>query len=415
MKRREFLKWAGVSAVGALLPTSCESGGVAGPDAGPAGRDAGTSGPDAASAPDGSARVDAGLGAKLLHYFTDFAEPELAIHGGTTVPMSSEGTGVVRASFGDAGHEALFFPRDAASGHEDHPPGGGEYRMPADLDEAWLFKGAIFDVDPRRLSIDLIDAHTHPFNRAADGSIVPDSGPLLEVEQAQGVAMALTMVNGTFADQLALVGGMCQSRAWLVPLVWIEPQRDAVADVEAMLRDHGCKGLKFHPTLSAYDADGPLMDQFLELARRYRVPVQLHSATDDHATPERIAALARRFPDVSVVMVHTELGAIDKHHALSTIVDLPNVFAETSWTNPDGVLLAMQLLDSSRTLFGTDATVDGREHYTKQSIADPSGQYTLTLPEVISQVRARADPDAFANWARLTVTRLYGLRFKPIA
>jgi hypothetical protein len=72
----------------------------------------------------------------------------------------------------------------------------------------------------------------------------------------------------------------------------------------------------------------------------------------------------------------------------------------------------MQMLDSSRTLFGTDATVDGWQHFTNKSIADPSGQYTLTIPDVIAQVRARANADAYANWARLTAIRLYDLRFK---
>jgi predicted TIM-barrel fold metal-dependent hydrolase len=110
-------------------------------------------------------------------------------------------------------------------------------------------------------------------------------------------------------------------------------------------------------------------------------------------------------------MVHTGLGILDKTAVLQAIALQPNVYAETSWTNPESILQAMAVLDSSRTLFGTDATVDGWAHFTNQSIADPAGAYTYSIPETVAAVRAAAHPAAFENWARLTATRLYGLRF----
>jgi hypothetical protein len=352
---------------------------------------------------------------KRIHYFTDFQKPEVRVRVGSSVnvtPMSSEEPGLSFAQAGEAGREMVFFLADGATAAEDHPPGGNDYRAASDLDELWIYKGTVFDVDPRSLIIDLIDAHTHPYNRAADSSIVSDPAPLLAVVAAQGIGLALTMAEGPFAEQKSLVGGLVQQHPWLVALLWIEPATDSPAKVEAMVRDEGFRGLKFHPTISAYDADGPLMDGFLQVASKYGVPVQIHSATDSPSTPERIAALAKRFPDVKIVMIHTELGALDKNHALSVIQSLPNVYAETSWTNVEGIMLAMQLLDSSRVVFGTDATVDGYDHFTKTSIADASGQYTLTIPKVIEQVRAKVGADAFENWARLNAIRLYGLRFK---
>lgn len=417
MRRREFLKLAGASAAAILVPGACSPSVSSSPDAGRS--DASTSGRDAAGGPDAAPpEPDAGPrpGTKTLHYFTQWASPVAVLEGGATVTLATEEAGVLaRGEVGDVGQETLLFLKDPASGNEDHPPRASDYRIPADVSEAWIWKGAVFDVDPRRLSLDLIDAHTHPFDRQTDGSIVPDTGPLLAVERAgTGIGLALTMVSGTLAEQRAMIGPLVRDNPWLVPLCWVEPQRDGAADVEAMLTVHGFKGLKFHPTLSAYDADGPLMDAFLEVARQRRVPVQLHSATDEHAKPERVAALARRFPDVAVVMVHTELGADDKTHALDAIEALPNVYAETSWTSPDGALLAMQRLDSSRTLFGTDATVDGRAHFAKQSVSDGKGGW-ITVLQAVEQVRSRANPDAFANWARLTAVRLYGLRFAPLA
>ena len=368
---------------------------------------------------DAGARSDAGSAVgKTLHYFTQWASPEAVVRdaaGTVAVALATEEAGtLVRGVVGTLGQEALLFLRDPASGNEDHPPRATDYRLPADVDEAWIWKGAVFDVDPRRLTIDLIDAHTHPYHRLADGTLIADAAPLLDVERSgTGIGMALTMVKGPLADQRSLIGPLCRDHPWLVPLAWIEPTTDTAAEAEAMLTAHGFKGLKFHPTLSAYDADGPLMDAFLAVAQKLHVPVQLHCATDSHATPERLAALAKRFPEVPIVMVHTELGASDKQHALGAVQALPNVYAETSWTSPDGALLAMQLLDSSRTLFGTDATVDGREQFTKRSVSDGKGGW-ITISEAVAQVRTRAHPDACANWARLTAVRLYDLRFKPL-
>jgi hypothetical protein len=283
--------------------------------------------------------------------------------------------------------------------------------IPADLDEAWLFRGAVLDVDPRRVDVGFIDAHTHPYRRTAAGELEPDTTALLEVEQRQGITRALTMVRGTFAEQRAVVGALCHAHPWLVPIAFVQAEHDDVEGAAALLRE-GFRGLKFHPARSGSDADGPHMNPFMELARRARVPVQVHCATDAHSTPERLAALARRFPDVPVVMVHTELGALDKHHALDLVQGLPNVYAETSWTNPEGVLLAMARLGPRRTLFGTDATVDDRAQFEKASIADAQGQYTWSIPRVMAEVRARASPEAFTDWAWLSVVRLYGLRLK---
>ncbi len=424
MRRRDFLKATAASAAGLVLgPLGCDSNSDPGADATVTGSDAGrrdasSPGADAATAgPDSGMHRDAGATRKVLHYFTDFSAPTVVLREGSgTSPwaMGSEGTGLARVEFGAAGSDAFFFLRDGAAGSEDHPPGGGDYRMPADLDEAWISKGTVFDVDPRGLTLDLVDAHTHPYDRAQDGTIIPATGPLLAVGRSAGIGLCVTSVKGPLAEQRTMVGALARDHAWLVPLVWVEPTRDTAADIEPFLRDDRWRGLKFHPTISAYDADGPAMDAFMALARKYEVPVQLHTATDEHARPARVAALASRFPDVKVVMVHTELGAADKRPALELVKGLPNVYAETSWMNADGVLLAMQLLDSSRTLFGTDATVDGKDHFKKTSIPDSSGNYTLTIPDVIAQVRARAHPDAYANWARLTATRLYGLRFRSL-
>lgn len=412
MNRRKFLRIAATGAASAIAPVIFE-GCVSGNDLSPAERrlDAGS---DPAS--DGG-QADPTTGeTRTLHYATTFLEPELRVREGAgyrSLPMQLGIDGRFVAAL-PAGAATFFHVRDAAGRGEDYPPRGGDYRLAADYEEAWLEKGTFFDVDPRSLGFELVDAHTHPYGRAEDGSFTFDSSALLAVERAQGIGVALTTCKGTLAAQRADLLSLCRAEPWILPLVWVEPLRDSPTEVERLL-DEGFRGLKFHPTVSGYPADGEAMDPFLELSERRCLPVQIHTAIDDNARPERFVALARRFPGVDLVMVHTELGALDKTHALGLIRDLPNVFAELSWTNPESVLQTMAALDSSRTLFGTDATVDGHEQYEKQSIADPDGDYVYSIPDVVAKVREQAHPDAFANWARLTAIRLYGLRFAHFA
>jgi predicted TIM-barrel fold metal-dependent hydrolase len=363
------------------------------------------------------AKTDRGrpAGHKVLHCFTELREPEVVVREGRgerTVAMARAGDGLFVADIADAGADVELSVRDRRDGREDRPPGAQTWWLPGELHEAWLDHGTVFDVDPRRISIELIDAHTHPFRGKVDGKFVADAGPLVR-SPSQGIGMALTMVTGSLAEQRALLEPLVRANPWLVPLVWVKPATDSVSEVASML-DAGFRGLKFHPTIDGYNADMRAMDGFLELARSRRLPVQIHSATDDPSLPSRIIDLARRFPRVPVVMVHTELGALSKTAVLAQIREVPNIYAETSWTNPESILEAMATLDSSRTLFGSDATVDGYEHFTKKSIANPKGEYVYSIPEVIARVREQADPAAFRNWSKLNAIRLYGLRFRTL-
>ncbi len=370
-------------------------------------------GADLAVADSGGPALDLGGGApgKVLHYRTDFVDPRVVLSDGRTLPLLPERDAWVRAvDLGPAGAELRFSLRDAADGREDHPPGGGTYRMAADLDEAWLDRGTLFDVDPDTLDLDLIDAHTHPLARQG-GGFVYDPAPLVGQLAQRGFQRALTSQEGPIEWQRSVVGDLCRNNPILVPLVWVDPTSQTAAEVEPLLRDAGFRGLKVHPVVDDFPADDARMDPLCVLAARYQVPVQLHSSTDDVASPSRIAALARRHPTVAFVMVHTELGALDKGPALATIRDLPNVYAETSWVGPDSILQILDTLDSSRCLLGTDATVDGWQMYTNRSIPDANGNYVYTVPAAIEEVRRRAHPGAFANWSHLTAIRLYDLRF----
>ena len=354
---------------------------------------------------------------KQLHVYSDFSQPVvlLGTPGGTqTVPLNHVWPGHHVADL-PIGHEDVYFAiQDKVSGRTQTLFNGDWYRLPGDMPEAWWRAGAVLDVNPDAIGFDLIDSHTHPYDRDHAGRMVYDDRIMLELLPRQGVGMAITMTAGPLDRQRRRIAALVKNRPWIVPLVWVHARQDSAEQVEVLLRDHGFRGLKFHPTVDRYAADGPAMDAMLRLAERYNVPVQIHSATDDRSRPERLAELAARHPRVPVIMVHTELGALDKGPSIETIRSLPNLIAETSWVSPEGILETMSVIGSERTLYGTDATVDGQAQYEKRSVPNCRGQFIYRLPDVVAGVRAKAPAADFANWARLNAIRLYGLRLAPV-
>ncbi|TVP50278.1 MAG: hypothetical protein EA350_00755, partial [Gemmatimonadales bacterium] len=133
-------------------------------------------------------------------------------------------------------------------------------------------------------------------------------------------------------------------------------------------------GLKLHPEMNAVFADAPAMDPYLRFAARHGYPVVAHcDGQVDEASAPRLLALARRHPDVPVVLYHTgfqgphEPAIAAAEAALGLAGDGPpaDVWLETAQLPPAAALEAVERVGAGRVLFGTDATFFGRGHYAR--------------------------------------------------
>ena len=148
-------------------------------------------------------------------------------------------------------------------------------------------------------------------------------------------------------------------------LVWVRPGATSVALIRQYLRC-GFVGLKLHPTVDNYPADTLLLNPYLELARRQRVPVAIHSAPGT-ADPDAIRRLAERFPEVPILLYHTYLGPVEgRRRAVKHVHAQPNLYLETSWCVVNQVLQFIDEVGPGRVLFGSDASVDGPTHYCRR-------------------------------------------------
>ena len=79
---------------------------------------------------------------------------------------------------------------------------------------------------------------------------------------------------------------------------------DPEGEIDRLIRA-GLKGIKLHPDFQGFDADSPRMDRIYRCIGS-RVPVLMHAGDEklDHASPERIANVIERFPELRLIAAH---------------------------------------------------------------------------------------------------------------
>jgi uncharacterized protein len=186
-------------------------------------------------------------------------------------------------------------------------------------------------------------------------------------------------------------------------LAWTRPaQGGSPETIEPYLRDHGFVGVKLHPDMNQFPADGGAADPYLALCEKYGVPAVFHcGAPGSNSGPERIYAVAQRFPRVPVVLYHMTFFG-DHERSIQVVAEAlrkkdADLYLETAQAEPEAVLQAVRTVGADRVLFGTDATYYGKLHYEKY------------VP-MIELLRRELAPEEFRKVIRGNAQRLFKLR-----
>lgn len=135
------------------------------------------------------------------------------------------------------------------------------------------------------------------------------------------------------------------------------------SEIDRCIRLEKFKGIKLEVSVNCRS---PKLDIIMEKAKQLDCPVLHHTwykatgKTDCESDPSDIAYLAKRHPDVKIIMAHLSgcgfRGMLD-------IKNLPNVYVDTSGSQPVAGMIeyAVDKLGASRILYGSDAP--GREFY----------------------------------------------------
>jgi predicted TIM-barrel fold metal-dependent hydrolase len=220
--------------------------------------------------------------------------------------------------------------------------------------------------------VQVIDIHTHPLlsearcDRAGAGDFVSEArrhgivhlvalGDVL-VDGRSPTEAQLRRINDDTAWLMARHPGFVTGFCYLNPTLG---ERAVRREVERCV-ELGFRGLKLEIANNAHDA---CMRPVMEAAERHGLPVLQHTWSMTkirqrgfHSDPADTALLARRFPQVRVIMAHlTGCGV----RGVLEAKGVDNLWVDTSGAAPEAGIVpyAVEQLGAERVLYGSDAPV----------------------------------------------------------
>lgn len=219
-----------------------------------------------------------------------------------------------------------------------------------------------------------IDAHNHLGVR--HGAEQTGAELVAKLDDA-GVdrAVVFPFVEGEF-DNDVVTEAVTAHPDRLIPFCAVNPWHGRAAVEEVRLRaEAGFRGVKMHPTLHGYHfSDHGLVDPVFEVIREAGMLVICHGASDLYNAPPELAAMARSFPEVPVLMAHS--GIFWSHEqAVELARDIPNLYLETARVPIFEVALSVREAGPEKVIWGTDSPfVEYRAEFEKMAGAADSAE-----------------------------------------
>jgi hypothetical protein len=210
----------------------------------------------------------------------------------------------------------------------------------------------------------IIDADTHI---APTGGAFTIEEHLARMERA-GIDKTLTWLKPDYEGEgieghLAYVDEAVQRYpdkilgfGWADPTVGVEHARRMV---RRCVEDYGFYGVKLNGAQNDYIIDDPdLALPVVEEIAKTGAMLAFHIGPDayENTHPLRAEKIARRYPELPILMVHMGMTDRDMNRAVVEVAGrCPNMYLIGSATDDKAVLYAIQELGADRVLFGTDA------------------------------------------------------------
>ena len=134
----------------------------------------------------------------------------------------------------------------------------------------------------------------------------------------------------------------------MVAFASIDPHKGklGVREARRLIRDHGIKGFKFHPTAQGFFPNDRLAYPLYEVIAEHKLPALFHSGHSGIGTgmpgggglrlkfsnPMYVDYVAADFPDMTIIIAHPSFPWQDE--ALSVCLHKPNVYIDLSGWSP---------------------------------------------------------------------------------
>ena len=134
----------------------------------------------------------------------------------------------------------------------------------------------------------------------------------------------------------------------MVAFASIDPHKGklGVREARRLIRDHGIKGFKFHPTAQGFFPNDRLAYPLYEVIAEHKLPALFHSGHSGigtgmpgggglrlkYSNPIHLDDVAADFPDMTIIIAHPSFPWQDE--ALSVCLHKPNVYIDLSGWSP---------------------------------------------------------------------------------
>ncbi|MBI4317978.1 MAG: amidohydrolase [Chloroflexi bacterium] len=147
----------------------------------------------------------------------------------------------------------------------------------------------------------------------------------------------------------------------LVGCMMINPHyglENAFRELERLVTEEGFRCIKLHPAFHRYwpNKQKDLTYPILEQARRFNIPVLVHTGEPPYSMPSLLGPVAEDFPDVPIMLAHFGIQMIGySHEAIEVARKHDNVFLGTDWAHLNRLKEGITTLGASKLVFGSDS------------------------------------------------------------
>ena len=160
----------------------------------------------------------------------------------------------------------------------------------------------------------------------------------------------------------------------IIPFPSIHPDYADFREEIARMKDLGMKGIKMHPQYQGFAIDEDRVLPIYEAIAAHDLILTFHAGfdisfpTDPSASPDKMARVIERFPDLKIVACH--FGGWRQWEEVKQYLAGKDLFFETSYTigdlSDEKVLELIRLHGEDRILFGTDSPWKDQREYVKE-------------------------------------------------
>ncbi len=201
----------------------------------------------------------------------------------------------------------------------------------------------------------IIDAHSHLGFRYDLGM---DDVELLRRMDRAGVDMAVCFSQPVVWNNDYVLEKAKEHPDRIIPFAGVNPWRATARDDLRGWIERGARGVKLHPVRDSYSlAEKRLVDPIFQVCAERKVPILCHGLDEWSNTPWQFHEMARRFPEVTLIMAHGGHNWL-REDAIEVVKRNPNLYVESSIMYSGYVRRYVEEVSPERVLMGTDSPVE---------------------------------------------------------